>query len=34
MYVRYQGTYNSVRTDKPCGIFAVVSHMKENGIAS
>ena len=32
MYVRYQGTYNSTRTGKPCGIFAVVSHMKEKGL--
>ena len=34
MYVRYQGTYNSTRTGKPCGIFAVVSHMKEKGLIS
>ena len=34
MYVRYQGTYNSARTGKPCGIFAVVSHMKEKRLIS
>lgn len=32
MYIRYQGTFNSGKTGKPCGIFGVAWHMKQRGL--
>ena len=32
MYVRYQGTFDSGQTGRPCGIFGVAWHMAQRGL--
>lgn len=34
MYLRLQARYNSKVTGKPCGLFAVVHHLKDKGVLS